>query len=927
MKKRRFFQSLTQQLNHWRQWYKALLRKGLLLEAVKKNGSQKHRRQLQRVFLSNIVLLLSKTSAQNGHHKPRIALGSVAKSMQNRSGIGVFGCRWLHKRRSSVILAIAIVCLTGVLGHQLYNQPKLKVGNIAPQTIKAPYTDRIKDSKKTEAQRLTVSKSSLPVLMVDTRVNQQVEQNLLQLLAEGQEIRDIAGSFPFFDILVLSISSQRYLRSCSELQWQELLVALENTKKHKVGLLLPMPRNSSDTEQMGTQETTTRSRVGKSPLTTHKSQRQTARNNSNSPKNSSVSESGKVLISQSGEQTKAGNFPPTSEFHYAVSELETYRLTTSERNLASLIKQIKEARRKYVQAKARLLQIEASRLQPVYEDSVLLDLSDEDWRKTQKLISKSAKRIITQGIPHGLPEDVLQGAVSLQVQTFVTQDAEPLAIKLLLAVLEPNLKQDEAETKRLAQKAAEDVPPVMVEVRQDQVIVAKGENITAWQFELLEHYRLNRREVNWPELGKVAVVVMTAIGVFVFVERRIKTQLRQRDRLLILLLTLSVPGILTTGVPYTTWSAIGILLGSFYGPVLGVTVVSLMLLIIPISLEIAPIALLAGAAGGIVGSCIAQRLRSREELALLGVAIATTQGSIYLLLSLLTGTVFGSTWYVVLQEAAFFALSGLSWSIVALGLSPYLEKLFDLVTPIRLAELANPNRPLLKRLATETPGTFQHTLFVATLAEAAAKELGCNVELVRAGTLYHDIGKMHDPLGFIENQMGGPNKHDTEIKDPWKSAEIIKKHVSEGLVMARKHLLPTAIQAFIPEHQGTMLIAYFHHQAQQMAQADPNLTVNDADFRYDGPIPQSRETGIVMLADSCEAALRSLKDATPEQALAMVNNILRARWQDEQMVDSGLTRDEMSKIANIFVEVWQQFHHKRIAYPKAKASNEKAIKG
>jgi cyclic-di-AMP phosphodiesterase PgpH len=927
MKKRRFFQSLTQQLNHWRQWYKALLRKGLLLEAVKKNGSQKHRRQLQRVFLSNIVLLLSKTSAQNGHHKPRIALGSVAKSMQNRSGIGVFGCRWLHKRRSSVILAIAIVCLTGVLGHQLYNQPKLKVGNIAPQTIKAPYTDRIKDSKKTEAQRLTVSKSSLPVLMVDTRVNQQVEQNLLQLLAEGQEIRDIAGSFPFFDILVLSISSQRYLRSCSELQWQELLVALENTKKHKVGLLLPMPRNSSDTEQMGTQETTTRSRVGKSPLTTHKSQRQTARNNSNSPKNSSVSESGKVLISQSGEQTKAGNFPPTSEFHYAVSELETYRLTTSERNLASLIKQIKEARRKYVQAKARLLQIEASRLQPVYEDSVLLDLSDEDWRKTQKLISKSAKRIITQGIPHGLPEDVLQGAVSLQVQTFVTQDAEPLAIKLLLAVLEPNLKQDEAETKRLAQKAAEDVPPVMVEVRQDQVIVAKGENITAWQFELLEHYRLNRREVNWPELGKVAVVVMTAIGVFVFVERRIKTQLRQRDRLLILLLTLSVPGILTTGVPYTTWSAIGILLGSFYGPVLGVTVVSLMLLIIPISLEIAPIALLAGAAGGIVGSCIAQRLRSREELALLGVVIATTQGSIYLLLSLLTGTVFGSTWYVVLQEAAFFALSGLSWSIVALGLSPYLEKLFDLVTPIRLAELANPNRPLLKRLATETPGTFQHTLFVATLAEAAAKELGCNVELVRAGTLYHDIGKMHDPLGFIENQMGGPNKHDTEIKDPWKSAEIIKKHVSEGLVMARKHLLPTAIQAFIPEHQGTMLIAYFHHQAQQMAQADPNLTVNDADFRYDGPIPQSRETGIVMLADSCEAALRSLKDATPEQALAMVNNILRARWQDEQMVDSGLTRDEMSKIANIFVEVWQQFHHKRIAYPKAKASNEKAIKG
>jgi hypothetical protein len=235
---------------------------------------------------------------------------------------------------------------------------------------------------------------------------------------------------------------------------------------------------------------------------------------------------------------------------------------------------------------------------------------------------------------------------------------------------------------------------------------------------------------------------------------------------------------------------------------------------------------------------------------------------------------------------------------------------------------------LLKRLATETPGTFQHTIFVATLAEAAAKELGCNVELVRAGALYHDIGKMHDPMSFIENQMGKPNKHDTEVKDPWKSAEIIKKHVSEGLVMARKHSLPSAIQAFIPEHQGTMQIAYFYHQAQQMAQEDPTLEVDEADFRYLGPIPQSRETGIVMLADSSEAALRSLKDATPEQALIMLKNILRARWQDNQLAESGLTREELTQIAEIFVQVWQQFHHKRIAYPpKVRVSSEKSSNG
>ncbi len=136
--------------------------------------------------------------------------------------------------------------------------------------------------------------------------------------------------------------------------------------------------------------------------------------------------------------------------------------------------------------------------------------------------------------------------------------------------------------------------------------------------------------------------------------------------------------------------------------------------------------------------------------------------------------------------------------------------------------------------------------------------------------------------------------------------------MTEGLVMARKYRLPKAICAFIPEHQGTMLIAYFHHKAQQ----ESSEPIPEKDFRYDGPIPQSRETGIVMLADSCEAALRSLKDASYEEALIMVNKILKARWQDNQLVDSGLRREEMPLIAEIFVQVWQQFHHKRIAYPK-----------
>ncbi|MEH2271697.1 MAG: HD family phosphohydrolase [Nostoc sp.] len=901
MKMQQFLQFLTQQLTHWRRQYKGLRRKGKLMRSPK---GKSHIRELLRTMFKNIFLFLSKTNDKSNRRKQERALRSKTKSVKTKSSICAVGLDWAHEQRYSVILAIALVSLTGIIGHKLYNQTQLQVGHPSPQTITAPYTDSIEDQKKTEAKRKAVSKSSLQVLMLNARMNEQINENLQQLLDDGNELRAVAGAFPFFDPVVLSISTQRYLRSCPDLEWQALLLAVENSKNQ---------------QKKGTGRTAASSRPSSIAAPNQERQPRTT-----PPKSDS----------QSLQKTEPVDFSQNTDFTQGVAELESYRITTSEKSLSLLIAQISQTRQRYTQATAKLLQLETVSPEAVYEESLLLDLSDVEWEKTQMGIHQSTERILTQGIPQGLPKNILQDAVSLQLQTFVPESAETLAKNLLLAVLKPNLQKDEEQTRQNAQKAAAGVPPVMVKVRHGEAIVKRGEQITAWNFEVLEHYHLIRREVKWQELLKLGGVIAIAIGIFVWIERHIDYELRQRDRLLVLLLTLSVPGVIVIGLPYTTWSALGLLLGSFYGPTLGLTVIGLLLPILGISLDMSKAALLAGVGGGILGSYIAQRLRSREELALLGVAIALTQGGIYLIVKILIGQVFGSTWYIILQEAGLFALSGLGWSVVALGLSPYLEKVFDLVTPIRLAELANPNRPLLKRLATETPGTFQHTLLVATLAEAAAKELGCNVELVRAGTLYHDIGKMHDPLGFIENQMGGPNKHDTEIKDPWKSAEIIKKHVTEGLVMARKHLLPTAIQAFIPEHQGTMLIAYFHHQAQQMAQSDPSLTVDDADFRYDGPIPQSRETGIVMLADSCEAALRSLqasakplgekrslKDVSTEQALTMLNNILRAKWQDNQLVDSGLTREEMSQIAQIFVDVWQQFHHKRIAYPKLKASS------
>ena len=600
-------------------------------------------------------------------------------------------------------------------------------------------------------------------------------------------------------------------------------------------------------------------------------------------------------------------------YQKAIAELRNYRRSVEMSSYLRLVQSVNESQLKYVAALAS--STDPSPALPDALNIVLLDLTDADWQMLRSQTPKIAERILAQGISPALPSTVLTAAVKLQVNE-LPNAAEAIASDLLTSLLQPNLIQDDTQTRVRAEQAAQGIQPVMVSINRGEKIVRAGDIISSKEFALLDHFGLSRRGIDWFGLAGFGVLVSGSVVIVWFVKRRFHPTLRRRDGVLLWLLSLSTPLLVALQVPSVNLPTIGLLVGGFYGAPLGITVAGLLALLVAVGMEVTWSTLIASATTGLLCGWLGGRLRSREELAWLGVGVGLLQGLIYLVLNVASGI----AWYTLLSASGIQALLGLAWVIVALGISPYLEQLFDLVTTIRLVELANPNRPLLKRLAAEAPGTFQHTLFVATLAEAAARALGGNVELVRTGTLYHDIGKMHDPQGFIENQMGAPNKHDL-IDNPWTSAEIIKKHVTEGIVMARKARLPKAIQAFIPEHQGTMLIAYFHHQAQQQVEQQLNsdgsiLSLNDADFRYDGPIPQSRETGIVMLADSCEAALRSLKDATPEEALAMINKILRARWQDQQLVRSGLTRSEMTEIATIFVQVWQQFNHQRIAYPK-----------
>jgi hypothetical protein len=243
-------------------------------------------------------------------------------------------------------------------------------------------------------------------------------------------------------------------------------------------------------------------------------------------------------------------------------------------------------------------------------------------------------------------------------------------------------------------------------------------------------------------------------------------------------------------------------------------------------------------------------------------------------------------------------------------LAPLVESFFGLLPPTRLRELADLELPLLRRLSQEAPGTFEHTLMITGLAEEGARAIHADVDLIRTGALYHDVGKLHAPGMFIENQDGGVNPHD-ELGNPTASAAILQAHVDEGLKLARRYHLPRPLADFIPEHQGTLRMGYFLHQARQQDPAVP-----EDRFRYRGPIPRSRETAILMLADGCEAALRSLPpDTDSQQAEAVVRRIVEARRRDGQLADSGLGRAELALVIGAFVRVWKRMRHRRIPYP------------
>jgi cyclic-di-AMP phosphodiesterase PgpH len=251
-------------------------------------------------------------------------------------------------------------------------------------------------------------------------------------------------------------------------------------------------------------------------------------------------------------------------------------------------------------------------------------------------------------------------------------------------------------------------------------------------------------------------------------------------------------------------------------------------------------------------------------------------------------------------------------SLLAIGFLPLIEAFTRVTTDQTLLELSDLNRKLLKRLSLEAPGTYAHTIAVANLTEAAANAIGANGLLARVGTYYHDIGKLSKPQYFIENQPRGRNPHD-KLK-PSMSAGIIRSHVVEGLKLCDQDKLPEAVKRFIPEHHGTQQISYFLNKAREL---DPNAQLNAADFTYPGPKPQTKETAILMLADTVESAARVLHEPNPIKIREMVDRLVGQKISEGQLDQSPLTLREIDSIKESLTGVLMGMYHHRIEYPSA----------
>lgn len=552
--------------------------------------------------------------------------------------------------------------------------------------------------------------------------------------------------------------------------------------------------------------------------------------------------------------------------------------------------------------------------------SFFLKSDDTALREVFEKSTLTLQNILGKGITEkDFERDNISNIIMNNLVSNVSRRQISIIDALLSQIIVPNLVIDEFATEIAKKNAESSVKPYEITFQKGDKIVFEGEPVTRLKRDALRQAGYNVYELNWQGLLAIYVLVFLATLILINYMKFFEKQFLESKYLSLMgVLSLVLAGIavvIPTGFsPYVLpIPAYVILLAIFTNPRVAFvsTVVLLTVLTIGIQYQapfIVTFTLLSLAAMVTISQI---RYSRRFDLIKAGFLISLTGVVIVLAIYLLEKCLIDVSSPLIIKNSVFVILNGIVSSMIALGTLPLFESLFKIITPYGLAELADHNQPLLKRLQFEAPGTYHHSLMVSNLSEAAAEAIGADPVLARVGAFYHDIGKLQRPLFFVENQsyFGIENPH-TKL-NPRLSKMVITAHPKDGIEFAKKYGLPSIINNFILQHHGEGLASYFYNQA---VKEEGIENVKEEQFRYTGPKPNMKETAILMIADAVESAVRSLKNPTSEEIEKIIDKIIVERLNDGQLSDSPLTLHDIKIIAATFSRILRGMQHNRIKY-------------
>jgi putative nucleotidyltransferase with HDIG domain len=549
--------------------------------------------------------------------------------------------------------------------------------------------------------------------------------------------------------------------------------------------------------------------------------------------------------------------------------------------------------------------------------AVLL-LDEAAWQNIQQETIVVLEQVMRSTIRQNRLDEAIQSIPAL-ISLSIPQEQADLIAELVAAFVAPNSFYSDSLTQAAREEASAAVQPVARTFISDEIIVQRGEVIQAEDVEALQEFGLVQPEARWQDYVAAAAITVASfvlIILYLLYRPRLTEDLRGLVLVAVLFVLFLVAARLTivdrTVIPYVfPIAAFGLLVASLYSTqaaiVFGFVLSILAAYNLPNAFDLSLYYFL----GTLFGVLFLRRAQRVMAYFWAGAAVSVASAAVIIAyrLPLASTDLLG---LLTLIGAA--VLNGFIAASLTIVLQLFLAQWLGLTTTIQLLELARPDHPLLQFILRNAPGTYQHSLLIANLSEQAAEAIGADAVLTRVGSLYHDAGKARQPHYFIENQVpGSMNPH--ESLTPQESAKMILRHVPDGLELAAKHHLPRRISDFIAEHHGTLITRFQYARALE-ASGGNETKVKKEDFQYLGPIPQSRETALVMLADGCEARTRAERPKTREELRALVKSVIDNRLAQGQLDDTGLTMHDLKLVLETYVSGLRGVYHPRLIYPE-----------